>query len=732
MKATKLITTLGLATLALVACTDEDEVQSNILPKGAVHLTAQIEGVQTRAPQLDAEGKGNFAQGDVWGMYAYTDDAAAGENMEYKYRETVLYWEDLSETSPVTFSAHYPRITEAIANPAAYMHTPLEWNKTDDLLHATATASKGGTVALTFKHLMHRLIIKLTAGEGMTGTNLTTALINSTGKNGDYTMYGSVEVNLLTGEVNYGRYADLIQLTNASRGNADWKVAPQDLRAGAEWLRIMVGEDMWCYNVPANLNSSNSSHPTRLESGKQLTLNLTLKKNQQTGQTEVELTGSDISGWSDGGTITDDVVIGGNTPTDGNINMIGKTAEEVKAAIKATLDAGITEFTLTGPIANLGLSGANSSVNPFYSTAVTKLDLSGVTDWEPVNIDGNSQTIKTVIGVPEGAFFGSPNLKTVVLPEQVKAIGSEAFSSCLSLSKINLENVTHIGKSAFADCTVLKEVDMSEVTTIYEGAFWRAGLIALSLPKATSISEGITDGNSSGIGSFSSCQLLVAVEAPSLTNTGYFSFAGCSALEIVNMPELTEINERAFFNTGLESINHGKVTTVGEKAFERCEKLTEVNLGNVTTVGKNAFAECGFLTKVELPSLVTVGDNAFINCIGLVEIELPATTIGSFLFSGCTELTTLSLPNAKFFGNFIVADCSALINLKLTAAGSLVSVSGEEVIKEGTFGPSWSDFRYGNCALVLNADKQQSGTGSPTVTNATTWLGNTWNGIAFE
>ena len=312
MKTTRFITALGLVMLALAACTNEDEMPGGgKLPEGAVHITAHIEGVQTRAPQLDAEGKGNFAQGDVWGMYAYTDAATSGENMEYEYQKTVLYWKDLSETSPVTFSAHYPRITEAIANPAAYMYMPQEWNKTDDLLHATATASKGGTVALTFKHLMHRLIVNLTAGEGMTGTDLRTATINSAGKDGDYTMYAGVEVNLLTGAVNYGRYAGLIQLSNGGNGNADWKVAPQDLTAGAEWLRIMVGEDTWYYNVPANLNSSNPAHPTRLESGKQLTLNLTLKKNQQTGQTEVVLSGSEIFGWGDGGTITDDVTISG-------------------------------------------------------------------------------------------------------------------------------------------------------------------------------------------------------------------------------------------------------------------------------------------------------------------------------------------------------------------------------------------------------------------------------------
>lgn len=714
MKAMKLITALGLATLALTACTNEDEMRNNTLPEGAVHLTAQIEGVQTRAPQLDAEGKGSFDPADEWGMYTFTGDATSpaysNENIAYKAdNSSPLYWEDLSETEAVTFSAHYPRITEAIANPAAYMHTPLEWNKTDDLLHATATASKGGTVALTFKHLMHRLIIKLIAGEGMSGTNLGSATINSAGKDGDYTMYADVEINLLTGEVNYDSHESMIQLTNESRGNADWKVAPQDLRAGAEWLRIMVGEDTWYYNVPDNLNS-NSSHPTRLESGKQLTLNLTLKKNQQTGQTEVELSGSDISGWGNGGTITDDVVIGGDTPAGGNINMIGKTAEEVKAAIKAAFDAGITEFTLTGPIANLGLSGANLSVNPFYNTAVTKLDLSGVTDWEPVDIDGSANPTKTVIGVPEYAFLSCSDLKTVILPEQVKAIGTNAFSYCSLLSEINLKNVTHIGKRAFMDCTVLKEVDMSEVTTIYEGAFYRTGLTALSLPKATSISEGITDGNSGGIGSFASCQSLASVEAPLLTNTGYFSFAGCTALKTVKMPELTEINERAFFNTGLESINLSKVTTVGKQAFERCEKLTEV----------------------ELPSLATIGEQAFKGCIELVEIELPATTIGSFLFPGCTKLTTLSLPNAEIFGYSIVADCSLLTNLKLTAAGALVNVDGE-AIWGSTFGmPSSSDFQYGNCALVLNADKQLSGKGSPTVTDASTWVSQTWKSIAFE
>ena len=52
MKATRyLFTFLVLAMLALTACHNDDLPGGNTLPEGAVHITADIEGVQTRAPQ---------------------------------------------------------------------------------------------------------------------------------------------------------------------------------------------------------------------------------------------------------------------------------------------------------------------------------------------------------------------------------------------------------------------------------------------------------------------------------------------------------------------------------------------------------------------------------------------------------------------------------------------------------------------------------------------------------
>lgn len=314
-----LFTAFVLTVLTLAACNNDDAMQGgDTLPEGAVHITAGIEGVQTRAPQLNADGAGSFGPADEWGMYTFTGGATSpaynNENIAYKAdNSNPLYWKDLSETKMVTFSAYYPRITENIANPAAYLYTPEAWRNTDDLLHATATASKGRTVELIFKHLMHRLIVELVAGEGMEGVDLSSALINSAAKDNAPTMRADVEVNLLTGAVTYDKATSSVVLSNGGNGNADWKVAPQDLTVGEEWLKITVGGDVWYYNVPVDLNTATPGNQTRLESGKRLTINLTLKKNQQTGKNEVELTASEISGWGDGGTITDEVVIGGTT-----------------------------------------------------------------------------------------------------------------------------------------------------------------------------------------------------------------------------------------------------------------------------------------------------------------------------------------------------------------------------------------------------------------------------------
>ena len=145
-----------------------------------------------------------------------------------------------------------------------------------------------------------------------------------------------------------------------------------------------------------------------------------------------------LAGCSDGG---------GNkaSPVSGTVDMTRMTADEVKTAIGAALDAGITEFKLTGEFAKIGIparvsfSGTPPVGNPFYDSGVEKIDLTGVTDWPEVNVNGRVDDDFNfppgdVRGLPARAFDGQkydngafhyayPALREVRLPAGVKALG---------------------------------------------------------------------------------------------------------------------------------------------------------------------------------------------------------------------------------------------------------------------------------------------------------------------
>lgn len=381
----------------------------------------------------------------------------------------------------------------------------------------------------------------------------------------------------------------------------------------------------------------------------------------------------------------------------GDIDMINMTPEEVKTAINTALALGFTEIKLTGPIANLGIKEdlTQSRGNPFYNTGVIKVDLSGVTGWQTVAYSNYPDVTSSVAGLPAYTFYGCTALTEVVLPAEVKAIGAGAFTNCTSLSTINLKDVTHIGKQAFGFCKALTAVDLSAVINLYMEAFQETGLTALSLPEALAISDGLTANNlGSHTGSFGDCKSLVSVNAPKLTSTGYKSFSGCSALTALTLPALTEINDEAFYS---------------------CKKLTTDNGG------------FGFAKEV-----TTVGEKAFGYCTGLTNPVLPeATLINDYAFTGCTAMESLKLPKATRFGVYIVNRCKSLTRIEATASGALTLSDGGSLDNgvafdnQGTIG---DPFDAANCALVLNADKNTGGTGSPTV-NGTTWANATWKSI---
>ncbi len=97
-------------------------------------------------------------------------------------------------------------------------------------------------------------------------------------------------------------------------------------------------------------------------------------------------------------------------------------------------------------------------------------------------------------------------------------------------------------------------------------------------------------------------------------------------------------------------INGTTVTSIVERAFFSCRKLTSITIPNsVTSIGNDAFSYCTSLTSITIPNSVTsIGSNAFSYCTSLTRITMgnSVTSIGIGIFSYCTSLTSITIPNS--------------------------------------------------------------------------------------
>ena len=101
-----------------------------------------------------------------------------------------------------------------------------------------------------------------------------------------------------------------------------------------------------------------------------------------------------------------------------------------------------------------------------------------------------------------------------------------------------------------------------------------------------------------------------------------------------------------------------EITSIGNKAFSRCQSMTSVTIpDSVTEIGHMAFAYCTSLTNITIPNSVTeIGHMAFAYCTSLTNITIPnsVTKIGMAVFTGCLNLTT-------FYGKYASSDNRCLI-----------------------------------------------------------------------
>jgi len=133
-----------------------------------------------------------------------------------------------------------------------------------------------------------------------------------------------------------------------------------------------------------------------------------------------------------------------------------------------------------------------------------------------------------------------------------------------------------------------------------------------------------------GTMAFQSCESLVTLPFPMLTEIGRLALAGCISLQTASFPLVTEINEEAFQNCkSLETLSFPILTKIDRYAFINSTGLTSLSLGTGLTVATDIYFGNDVFYNVSTENIdLFLGTN--------VDVSGIDTDIANKLFKGYT------------------------------------------------------------------------------------------------
>ena len=231
---------------------------------------------------------------------------------------------------------------------------------------------------------------------------------------------------------------------------------------------------------------------------------------------------------------------------------------------------------------SLGLSISTLSTDAFKGcTNISSLLLS-------VNGDGWSSSVSLSLVFPDSIT----NIKEITILDGTK-IPNDLFQEMTNVESIIIPNtINQIGSNAFKNCTLLKRVN-SDVDGIF------------NLPNSL---------KSIGDNAFQGCiGLTTANLGTSLLLIGTSAFEECTNLINVQLGD--------------------KVISIGKYAFKNCLNVKRINSDidgtinvptNCVTLEQNCFEGLSLITSINIPdSITTIEDGALYGCSNLVNLKLP-------------------------------------------------------------------------------------------------------------
>ncbi|NQG99166.1 leucine-rich repeat protein [Streptococcus suis] len=338
-------------------------------------------------------------------------------------------------------------------------------------------------------------------------------------------------------------------------------------------------------------------------------------------------------------------------------------------------------------------------------------------------------------------FLANTGIKEVILPKELKVIGSGAFRSTNNLKEIDLgdkleelseeafqysgltrvtlpDSLTFFGYRAFANSSFLREVKLPDtLNAIPEEAFRDTGLTSLTLPDSvTDIARDAfanakiskidfpTNLESIGDGAFRG-NLFEKLELPkSLKELGYSAFADNNNLTFLYINSDLE-HSRYDYYSGATPFKHSNyssdtkslyvefkdgVTKIPACLFDGAKQVIRVDLPEgLTEIGEAAFRETSIMKDDSLGS--NVGEetvqNAPFDAVSMTRLELPDSLekIGNHAFGKIHTLTSVNIPKNLIEADQAFAGSRNLTHLRNNVEGIRIPDGMLEEIGIATF-----------------------------------------------